>query len=189
MIRTLAWLIAGTLGVAACSPASELPRPLVGVRLPVYRQDDKAAKDSKNGKEAKDKDGNGGKNGKEEKKADAAPSPMPTLWPTNPFPPPAPPVLDPRTGAWEQVYGPCGVQHVEAVISAPGTMPATMPAVEPTLPAPAPVTDSQVQERGGMRDWLDRWRTKNRTRGERSLHFTRNAQTGTWEIQQTSHRE
>ena len=34
-----------------------------------------------------------------------APEEVPIRYPLNPFPPPAPPVVDPRTGAWQQVWG------------------------------------------------------------------------------------
>jgi hypothetical protein len=38
------------------------------------------------------------------------------LYPVNPFPPPDPPVVDPRTGAWQQVHGGPGVRGPEGVV-------------------------------------------------------------------------
>ena len=50
------------------------------------------------------------------KVADEQPkSPPPILFPAPPYPPPAPAVVDPRTGAWEQMHTPLEIDHELAV--------------------------------------------------------------------------
>jgi hypothetical protein len=80
--------------------------------------------------------------GEKSPEQDAAPRPR-AVYPPDPFPPPAPPVMDPRTHAWEQLWWgdyaprPCGPAFVLTPASPPGpVLPAPAPAPVPGVPAP-----------------------------------------------------
>ncbi len=192
-------------------------------------KDTKDGKDGKDGKDAKDKDAKDkdAKNGTGDT-AKTGDKPAPNLWPANPFPPAAPAVLDPRTGAWEQVYGPGGPAAPEvgegAIFPPPGPdgiclpgaavqlqppVPAKMPATPvipvsavarqpetaaPPMMAAPPVPVVRGSTRGGLREWLDRLRSRPRAqRGqgeprERTLNISKNWETGSWEIEETAPR-
>ena len=191
-------------------------------------KDTKDSKDTKEGKDEKDSKDKDAKNGTGDA-AKASDKPAANLWPANPFPPAAPAVLDPRTGAWEQVYGPGGPAAPEvsegAIFPPPGPdgicppgaaaqLQAPTPAKVPTTPVIPVSAVSRVPEtaappvmmatppvqvvpgtsRGSLRDWLDRLRSRPRAQRvqgesrERTLNISKNWQTGSWEIEETTPR-
>jgi hypothetical protein len=54
----------------------------------------------------------------------SARGPVPILFPQVPFPLPAPPVVDPRTGAWQQIYGAAPPEGWVMTCGAHGSCPA-----------------------------------------------------------------
>ena len=95
MTRAMAWLVILVLGPAALAAPPLLPSPRVLPEQKATAEADKAGQEP----------------------------PRPVLFPANPFPPPAPPVLDPRTGAWQQVrsaFDPLEVPLPGAVPARPG---------------------------------------------------------------------
>jgi hypothetical protein len=157
MARSIGWLMILAVGVGSlCRAGQPAPAPL-----------SRPLTDEKAGK------GTGTKKGEETH----ASNPTPVLFPTEPFPPPAPPVIDPRTCAWQQVWSPHGEEmaihphHPEPVpVSAPPSAPIS------AAPAASPPT--------GLRAWLQRvsWQPER----EKTLEMSRNQQTGEWNIVEVS---
>src|SRR4051812_100809 len=85
MRPALIWCVVVGLAAAAWAQAPDLPPP-----QPVPEGDEKSGQTPK-------------KDSKAEKSKDIVTLP-PVLFPGDPFPPPAPPVKDPRTKAWEQAH-------------------------------------------------------------------------------------
>jgi hypothetical protein len=139
MTRAIPGLVALALtavAVVRADPIDVPPLPRTGTSvLAIYalpRADEKG-KDEK-GEKAGDKDAP--KDMFKEKPPDDAPEahrPPPIRYPLVPYPPAAPVVVDPRSGAWEQVRpSACGV------VVLPQYHPPVLPAT-PTLPTPAVV--------------------------------------------------
>jgi hypothetical protein len=149
MTRTSAWLVLLVLGPAALGQPPILPPP-----RPLPNQKKDAAADTKAG------------NG----------SSRPVLFPQVPFPPPAPPVRDPRTGAWQQVRGPAG-PHLDGLrfpMSPPsvGKSPVAHPPLvsQPGSNHSTPGLDASYPRQ----TWLPG--------RPRTLELSRNEYTGQWDV-------
>jgi hypothetical protein len=120
MIRsTVVWLVALTLVAPAWLRAQGVPGP----RLPQPKAaDDKDAPPGNNKEPKKPADDPAGK--------DRAAEPPPVLFPPEPFPPPAPAVLDPRTRAWEQVHGGAYVTNLPPIAPTPDRPADLLPPLE-----------------------------------------------------------
>jgi len=151
MTRVTAGFI--VLAVVTCSlcHAQELPAP-------------RALPDDKKSPTKADASGTKAKMGDEK----STKRPTPILFPSPPFPPPAPPVVDPRTGAWEQINADF---NVVAEVGIP-----------PESPRPVAVA-SPAPTRTTLGYWLRQF--KNRCTGERTIELSKPGETSEWHIAET----
>jgi hypothetical protein len=179
------WLFVLALGAGPWAwGQQELPRPKP---LPDQKKPapiDPADKDAPDKGKDKDKDKDVPDKGKDDQppngKAPAEPD-TPTVPPIyyslDPFPPSSPPVMDPRTGGWEQVQGghymmvyqpnlPCG--HLPAAVRPVTDTPPTPPP-QPKVPVRADVA-GPLQQVG--------WKAP----AGRTIRLVRDARTGAWVI-------
>ena len=102
MIRTAAWPVILILGTGHLCHGQDFPPPRPIRELPPAKAEgvEKPKKDAEKPKKDAEKS--------------AAPA-VPILFPSPPYRPADRPVLDPRTGAWEQVYGDFNVVADEGI--------------------------------------------------------------------------
>lgn len=180
MSRTLPLLVVLTLGPVALSHGDYLPV------LRHTRQDltdpAKAGNDKMKELDKEKKNGNG--------KAEAGNGPTsvpPVLFPQEVFPAPASAIMDPRTGAWEQVWGGAYVLNVPTTAQLMPPTPLLQAEPEPKNPMELPVPKHKEENKPIPMPPMPQSKlvpetSKPTSAPERTIRFHRNAQTGAWEI-------
>jgi hypothetical protein len=147
MTRSAVWVFALVLGAARLCQAQELPKP-----SPLSKDKEPPAK--------------AGTPLKAVKTADEQPkNPVPVLFPAPPYPPPAPAVVDPRTGAWEQITNP-----VEAEAEVAG----------PVVGCGPEICGGWPQARMAIRGWF--YRFNHSGEGASPLDLSRDEHSSDWKL-------
>ena len=147
MNRATAWLIVLVLGTGTLCHGQELPTPRPDKENPPSTKADAAETKAKTGDKA------------------ATTRPAPILFPSPPFPPAAPLVHDPRTGAWEQINADFNVVAGEGI--------------PPNNSGPVGLA-SHAENRMTFGYWLRKFKT--RPTGKQTIELYKNGQTGEWHV-------